>query len=79
MVLPSHILAQVLGEICGTLAAHKMFELPALKLSTTARTGLSQHFSEIVTTFGLLVTIFFGVDHRIEAVPALAALYITAA
>ena len=70
-------MAQALGGISGT-SAQMMFELPTLKLSTTARTGLWQYFSEIITTFGLLVSIFIGVKHKVGAVPALVALYIAA-
>ena len=75
----AYIVPQTLGEINGTLAAHKMFELPKPQLSITARTGLSNYFSEIITTFPFLLTILLGVKHKIEGVPALAALYITAA
>ncbi len=75
----AYIAVQISGGICGTLASHVMFELPILQLSTTARTGLSQYFAEIIATFGLLLTILLGVKHKIEALPALVALYITAA
>ena len=75
----AYVVFQILGGICGTVAAHLMFELPVLQFSTTARTGLSQFFSEVIATFGLLLTILFGVKHKIEAVPTLVALYITAA
>jgi len=75
----AYVIFQILGGICGTVAAHLMFELPVLQFSTTARTGLSQYFSEVIATFGLLLTILFGVKHKIEAVPTLVALYITAA
>lgn len=75
----AYVVFQILGGICGTVAAHLMFELPVLQFSTTARTGLSQYFSEVIATFGLLLTILFGVKHKIEAVPTLVALYITAA
>lgn len=75
----AYVVFQILGGICGTVAAHMMFELPVLQFSTTARTGLSQYFSEVIATFGLLLTILFGVKHKIEAVPTLVALYITAA
>ena len=75
----AYVMFQILGGICGTVAAHLMFELPVLQFSTTARTGLSQFFSEVIATFGLLLTILFGVKHKIEAVPTLVALYITAA
>ena len=71
-------MAQALGGISGTSAAEMMFELPTLKLSTTARTDLWQYFSEIITTFVLLVTIFIGVEHKVGAVPALVAFHITA-
>ena len=75
----AYVVFQILGGICGTAVAHMMFELPVLQFSTTARTGLSQYFSEVIATFGLLFTILFGVKHKIEAVPTLVALYITAA
>jgi len=75
----AYVVFQILGGICGTAVAHMMFELPVLQFSTTARTGLSQYFSEVIATFGLLLTILFGVKHKIEAVPTLVALYITAA
>ena len=75
----AYVIFQILGGICGTVAAHLMFELPVLQFSTTARTVLSQYFSEVIATFGLLLTILFGVKHKIEAVPTLVALYITAA
>ena len=72
----AYIVAQTIGGISGTLAAHMMFELPIPQLSTTARTGLSQYFSEIIATFGLLLTLLLVVKHKIEAVPAIVALYI---
>jgi glycerol uptake facilitator-like aquaporin len=55
--LAPYTLAQALGGCLGTLAAHGMFDLPLWALGTTARTGPSQWFAEIVATFGLLVTI----------------------
>lgn len=36
----AYIAVQIFGGICGTIAAHVMFELPTLHLSMTARTGL---------------------------------------
>jgi glycerol uptake facilitator-like aquaporin len=56
-----------------------MFDLPIVQLSTTDRTGVSQWWSEIVATFGLLFVIFGGLRSRPEAVPTLVALYITGA
>ncbi|MDP5362838.1 MAG: aquaporin family protein, partial [Paracoccaceae bacterium] len=65
--------------ILGVWAAHLMFELSILQISTTDRTGVSQWFSEIIATFGLLLVIFGGLHHRGDAVPTLVAVYITGA
>ena len=77
-VLP-YLLAQFAGAIAGVIAAHWMFELPALMTSTHARTGPAQWWSECVATFGLSTVILHGVRHRPEAVPWLVGCYITAA
>ena len=74
-----YITVQIIGGILGVWAAHIMFELPVLQLSTTDRSGVSKWFSEIIATFGLLFVIFGGIKHRAEAVPTLVALYITGA
>ena len=72
-------LAQVAGGIIGTIAAHLMFALPLLDLSTKARTGGAQWFAEWVATFGLVATILAGIRFERSAVPWLVGLYITAA
>ena len=74
-----YVLAQILGGILGVWAAHLMFELPMLQLSTTARGGPAQWFSEGVATFGLLFVIFGGLARAPRSVPGLVALYITGA
>jgi len=74
-----YVIVQIIGGILGVWAAHIMFELPILQLSTTDRSGVSQWFSEIIATFGLLFVIFGGIKQRPEAVPTLVALYITGA
>jgi glycerol uptake facilitator-like aquaporin len=69
--------AQVAGAIAGVLIAHAMFGEPIWQLSTTARDTSGQWISEIVATFGLLLTIFaLGSTDR---VPLAVGLYITAA
>jgi len=78
-VAGGYVLAQIAGGICGSLLAHAMFELPVLQLSQTVRTGGAQWLAEVVATFGLVFTIFAGIRFRIEAVPWLVGLYITAA
>lgn len=77
--LAPYVVAQLVGGIGGTLAAHAMFDLALLQLASKARTGPPQWFAEFVATFGLLVTILAVVRYRIEAVPYAVGLYITAA
>jgi len=71
--------AQLLGAMLGVLAAHMMFDLPLLQLSTKLRTGAGQWFAEFVATFGLLLTIFGCVASTPSATPYAVGLYITAA
>jgi glycerol uptake facilitator-like aquaporin len=75
----AYVLAQVLGGIAGTFAAHLMFDLPVLQLATHVRTGTAQWFSEAVAALGLVTVILGGLRARPEVVPALVGLYITAA
>ena len=77
--LMPYVLAQCAGAVAGVIAAHAMFELPALMMSGHARTGAAQWWSEIVATFGLVLVILHGVRQRPEAIPWLVGCYITAA
>jgi glycerol uptake facilitator-like aquaporin len=74
-----YIVAQIAGGIAGTVAAHLMFALPVLDLSTKVRTGAPQWFAEAVAAFGLVATILAGIRFQRTAVPWLVGLYITAA
>jgi glycerol uptake facilitator-like aquaporin len=74
-----YIAVQIIGGILGVWAAHLMFDISVLQVSSKLRAGPAQGFSEIVATFGLLMVIFGGIRHRPEAVPALVGFYITAA
>lgn len=74
-----YILAQIIGGIGGTFAAHLMFGLPVLEVSMKARTGGAQWFAEWVATFGLVVTILAGLRFARSSVAWLVGLYITAA
>src|SRR6185312_4013082 len=51
---------QIVGALCGVVAAHLMFDLAPLALGMKIRTGSGQWFSEIVATSGLLLTILLG-------------------
>jgi glycerol uptake facilitator-like aquaporin len=77
--IPAYILAQLTGAIAGVAAAHLMFGLPLVTLSTHARTGPSQAFSEFIATFGLLAVIWGCVRSRPSAIPFAVGAYITAA
>jgi glycerol uptake facilitator-like aquaporin len=75
----AYIAAQLAFGILGAWAAHAMFDLPVLQLSTKARTGVGQWLGEAIATFGLILTILGTVRFRPTAVAASVALYITAA
>ena len=74
-----YVLAQILGGLAGTIAAHLMFELAPLAFSAHARTGPAQWWAEIVATFGLVGVILGGLRFNGPAIPWLVGLYITAA
>jgi len=73
------IIAQIMGAFVGVWAAHLMFDLPVLQVSTHIRSGGGQWFSEGIATFGLLLTIFGCVARTPSATPYAVGLYITAA
>lgn len=72
------VVVQLAGGILGIWAAHLMFDLPLIQISTKARTGIGQWAGEFIATFGLLLTILGAVRYRPENVPVAVALYITA-
>ncbi len=73
------IAAQIIGAFAGVWAAHLMFDLSVLQVSTHMRNGGGQWFSEGIATFGLLLTIFGCVARTPSATPYAVGLYITAA
>jgi glycerol uptake facilitator-like aquaporin len=75
----AYVAAQVGGAAAGVLVAHAMFDLPLVSLSRHAREGLAQGWSEVVATFGLLVTVLGASRHAPERTPMLVGLYILAA
>jgi glycerol uptake facilitator-like aquaporin len=77
--VPVYVLAQIVGAVLGVWAAHLMFELPVLEVSTKARSGYAQLWSEFVATFGLVLVICGGLRARAEAIPYAVAAFITAA
>jgi glycerol uptake facilitator-like aquaporin len=77
-VLP-YVLAQLAGAVIGVLAAHAMFEVDLLQVSTKLRAGPAQWLSEAIATFGLVTVILLTLRAKPEAAAASVALYITAA
>jgi glycerol uptake facilitator-like aquaporin len=74
-----YVLAQFAGGILGVVLANAMFDLPLINISGKVRAGWSQGLSEVVATFGLIVTIFLTLRAKPEAVPMSVGLYILAA
>ena len=72
--------AQLSGGALGAVVANVMFELPAVSVSTTGRSGGGLWLSEAVATFGLVVLIFGLVRAgRAAMAPFAVGAYITAA
>ena len=74
-----YLVVQLGAGLLGVLAAHAMFDLPLLQVSTRLRDGPGQWLSEAIATFGLLITILGTIRHRPASVPASVALYIASA
>jgi len=77
--VPAYVAAQITGALSGVWAAHAMFAVEILQVSTKIRSGSAQAFSEVVAAFGLLLVIYSLAKHRREAIPYAVGAYITAA
>ena len=75
----AYIATQIIAGIVGVLLAHLMFDEVVLQLSDKVRSGGGQWLSEIVATFGLIMTILGCIKYRPDAVAFAVGLYITAA
>lgn len=76
---PHYLVGQLLGGISGVATANLMFGLPPISLSSHARSGSAQVFSEFVATFGLVCVIWGSSRLRSNSVPFAVGAYITAA
>jgi glycerol uptake facilitator-like aquaporin len=74
-----YLLAQVAGAIAGVVAAHLMFDLPWISTSVHVRSGPAQWWSEVVASFGLLITILQVAKHQPTQVPLVVGSFIAAA
>jgi glycerol uptake facilitator-like aquaporin len=77
--LAPYVLAQCVGGVAGTVAAHLMFGLEPLVVGTTVRTGGPLWLAEAVATFTLVLAILGALKTRPDAVPVIVGLTITAA
>lgn len=77
--LAAYVLIQIAAAILGVWAAHLMFDLPVVQVSTKVRFGPGQWFAEFIATFGLLLTILGCVARSPAATPYAVGLYITSA
>ena len=75
----AYVAVQIAGAVLGVWTAHLMFAEPILQVSVTLRDGPAQAFSELVATFGLIVTILAALRFRPDATPFLVGLYIMSA
>jgi glycerol uptake facilitator-like aquaporin len=75
-----YVVAQIVGAAIGVVMANLMFALPAVTISTHARSSPNVWLSECLATFGLLLVIF-GVARsgRGAAAPFAVGAYITGA
>lgn len=76
---PAYLVAQLVGAFAGVAAAHLMFGLPLFSVSTHARHGSAQVWSEFVATFGLLTIIWGCVRFRPSLVSFAVGAYIISA
>lgn len=77
--VPVYFVAQFAGAALGVLAAHAMFELPLLQISSTVRDGAAQWWSEFVATFGLVLVVLACDRARPWSAPVAVGAYIAAA
>ncbi len=75
----AYLFAQLVGAVAGVAAAHLMFEAPLFALSTHARAGAAQGFSEVVATFGLVAVIQGCSRTHASLLPFAVGAYISAA
>lgn len=72
-------LVQVAGAIAGVALANLMFELPAISISETARSGAGQYLGEFIATFGLLGVIFGCARSNPSMIPFAVPFYVAGA
>jgi len=77
-LLPTYVIAQILGCLLGAGLANFFFEHEIYELSSKSRDGIYIFVSEIVATLGLIIIIFGSMKSGKITVAASVGLYITA-
>jgi arsenate reductase len=76
----AYVVAQLTGGAAGAVAANLMFDLPAVEIASTRRSGAGLWLAEVLATFGLIVLIFALVrSRRTGLAPFAVGAYITGA
>lgn len=74
-----YIIMQILGMIIGVYICHYIFGQNIIQTSSKIRDGIPLMASEIIASFGLLMTILLGIKFNKNKIPMLVGLYITSA
>lgn len=81
IVLPDilkYVFFQFLGALLSVASVHYYFGQQIIQISTNSRGGTEMIFSEVIATFGLIITILFVRKYNPEDVASAVALFITA-
>ena len=74
-----YVLCQLIGGVLGVIFANMIFDLDIISISDNKRLTIGIFISEIIATFGLLITILLVSKQKSEMVAAAVGLYIGAA
>lgn len=74
-----YIIMQILGMIIGVYICHYIFAETIIQTSAKIRDGMPLMASELIASFGLLMTILLGIKFNKDKIPMLVGLYITSA
>ena len=74
-----YVLCQIIGGVAGVVLANIIFDLDIISISDNRRLTTGIFISEIIATFGLLLTILLVSKQKPEMVAAAVGLYIGAA
>jgi glycerol uptake facilitator-like aquaporin len=75
----AYIAAQIVGALIGVVAAHAMFGLALLQVSSHLRSTPGEALGEVIATFGLVLVILLTARFRSQAIPMAVACFITSA